>query len=392
MSHRRSAEHSRNTFNARLRERRREIEAAILNRIQSDGAPTEAPDPSYAEGLRDAVPAALAYCLASIEHGDDHAPSLPAALLSQARVAARNGIGLDIVLRRYFVGYTLLGDFMLDEVQAMAIYKATNLKRSLRNLAVGFERLLVAVSEEYGREAAVRPVSGEELRARRVERLLAGELIDTNELDYDLEGYHLGMIAPMRNAAEVMSEIAASFDRRLFLVPRTEGTVWAWLGGRSPLATLELQSRFSTALSNKVTLAVGEPAQGLSGWRLSHRQARAALPIAMRGPKGLVRYADVALVSSILQDDLLNTSLRQSYLVPLRLERDGGQIARETLRAYFDADRNVSSAAATLGVRRHTVAGRLRRIEELIGQPLSRCASEMDAALRLQELKTKPQS
>lgn len=103
--------------------------------------------------------------------------------------------------------------------------------------------------------------------------------------------------------------------------------------GAYPSTPPELQNRFSTALSNKVTLAVGEPAQGLSGWRLSHGQAKAALPIAIRGPKGLVRYADVALVSSILQDDLLNASLRK-------------QIARETLRAYFDADRNVSAAAA----------------------------------------------
>lgn len=54
-------------------------------------------------------------------------------------------------------------------------------------------------------------------------------------------------------------------------------------------------------------------------------------------------------------------SLGQLYLEPLARERDGGQMARETLRAYFGAERNGASAAPVLGVSRQTVM----RLEEL---------------------------
>ena len=96
--------------------------------------------------------------------------------------------------------------------------------------------------------------------------------------------------------------------------------------------------------------------------------------------------AALSAVVGHLQDDLLATSLHQLYLEPLEGERDGGKVARETLRAYFAAERNVSSAAAALGVNRNTVTSRLRAIEATVGRSLAFCGSELEAALRLAEL------
>ena len=106
----------------------------------------------------------------------------------------------------------------------------------------------------------------------------------------------------------------------------------------------------------------------------------------MRGSQSLVRYADVALLASILQDDLLAISLRQLYLAPLSEERDGGSALRQTLRAYFAAERNVSSAAGALSVSRQTVVNRLHVIEERFERSLNSCAAEVEAALRLEDL------
>jgi DNA-binding PucR family transcriptional regulator len=132
-----------------------------------------------------------------------------------------------------------------------------------------------------------------------------------------------------------------------------------------------------------VVVTVGEPGEGLSGWRLSHRQAKAALPIAERRSEAVLPYADVVLLTSILRDDLVATSLHQIYLEPLEAAPDGGRVARETLRAYFAAERNVSSTAVVLGVDRRTVTNRLRAIEELFGRPLKDVAAELETALRL---------
>lgn len=111
------------------------------------------------------------------------------------------------------------------------------------------------------------------------------------------------------------------------------------------------------------------------------------MPIALRQSPGLVRYTDVALLASALRDDTLAGSLEGLYLAPLAEERDGGAALRRTLRAYFMAGRNVSSAAAALGVSRQTVNSRLRAIEERIGRPLDACTAELETALRLRDLR-----
>jgi DNA-binding PucR family transcriptional regulator len=119
---------------------------------------------------------------------------------------------------------------------------------------------------------------------------------------------------------------------------------------------------------------------------LTHEQARAALAVAARRPGSLARYRDVALLASILKDDLLRVFLRETYLVPLTGERDGGAALRKTLRAYLSAERNVSSAASALNVSRRTVANRLRTIEGRIGRPLKEALPDVEAALRLDQL------
>ncbi len=380
--------HSRATLLAALRERRGGLEAAIRARIEGDDAPTEAADPEYGAGLRAAVPLAIDYCLEGIGRGEASPPPLPTGLLFQARVAARSRVPLAVVLRRYFAGYALLGDFMAEEAEGAGLERASDLKRLLRSLAASFDHLIVAVSEEYGLEAerlTARP--GAQRRAELIERLIGGEPLEATELGYDFSGWHLGAIAKGPEALAALRSLASSLDRRLLALEREGDVVWGWLGGRGPVQPDEVHHIVADWLP-RVRLALGEPAEGRGGWRLTHRQARAALPVALHGSEPFVRYADVALLASILQDDLLATSLRELYLKPLERERDGGEVLRETLRAYFACARNVSSTAAMLGVQRHTVSNRLRVVEERVRRSLSNVLDEFDAALRAEELDT----
>jgi PucR C-terminal helix-turn-helix domain/GGDEF-like domain len=369
----------------RLRARRAEIEQATLTRIHSVSGSGERSDPEYTDGLRAAVAAAVEYGIEAVERSEEHPAPIPTVLLAQARLAARHGVELETVLRRYLAGYTLLGHFLIEESERERPLRGASLKRLLRVQATLLDRLIAAVSSEYAREAAERQGSAEQRRAERVKRLLDGELLDTSELTYDFDAHHLGAVVSGPEAAEAIRALAHALDCRLLLIPRGEEALWAWLGARR-LPDSEELDHVSEQLPASLSLALGEPAQGLAGWRLTHRQAKAALPIALRSPGSVVRYADVALLASILQDDLLATSLRQLYLAPLSAERDGGAALRETLRAYFAAERNVSSAAAALGVNRGTVGSRLRTVEEYLDRPLSSCSAELEAALRLEDL------
>lgn len=357
-----------------------------MTRVYALAEQSDAVDPEYIEGLRAAVTAALDYGYAAVEVGEERAPPVPAVLLAQARIAVRTGVSLDTVLRRYFAGFSLLGDFIIGEAEDASLMRGAELKNLLRAQAIVFDRLIVAVSSEYAREAENRFDSSDQRRVERVQRLLAGEILDTSELPYEFDGSHLGLIVSGSQAEEAVRALAAALDQRALVVRRGEAAVWAWLGGRREIDLDELQRQVQASWPADVPLALGEPAEGLGGWRLTHQQAKAAFPVALRSSERLIRYSDVALLASILQDDLLATSLREIYLAPLAKERDGGKAMRQTLRAYFAAERNVSSAAAALGVNRHTVASRLRNVEERLGQPLGSCAAEMDAALRLEDL------
>ena len=368
-----------------LRERLPEIQTAVGTRVYAIADPHEVTDPGYVEGLKAALAAAVEYRLAVLELGERRAPAVPEVLLAQARLDSRDGVPLDTVLRRYFAGNSHFGHFLVEEAERAEV-PASTLRELLREQATLGDRLLAAVSAEHAREATNRPSSAAERRREVVKRLLAGELADHSEIDYDFDGHHLGLMAKGEGAERLMRDLAGRLDRRLLMVRREEEAKWAcWLGGLHELGAEEALRALAGAAPAGVFVTVGEPGDGLAGWRFSHLQAKAALAIAERRREPVVRYADVAVVASILRDDLVATSLRQLYLEPLAQTRDNGKVARETLRAYFAAERNISSTAAALGVDRRTVRNRLRAIETQLGQPLTGSLADLEIALRLDE-------
>jgi PucR C-terminal helix-turn-helix domain/GGDEF-like domain len=370
-----------------LQSRRPEIEGIALARTYGVSDPAGVGDPEYVAGLRTAVSAALDYGFSGIQHGEDRVGPPPEALLTQARRAARSGVDLDTVLRRYIAGYALLGDFIMQAIEGGdLVAQAVDLRGIWRTQAALLDRLVAAVTAEYRRESEGRLRSAEARRAERVKKLLAGQFLEPGELNYEFDAWHVGAVAAGSGAESAIREFAAKLDRRLLLVHPGDGALWAWFGGRSEVTTRELGSFAPTPWPSDLSLSLGEPERGLAGWRLTHRQARAAAPIASRPLPRLVRYADAPLLASALQDEVLASSLQRLYLDPLTYERDGGAALRRTLRAYFLSGRHISSAAAALGVSRQTVAARLRTIDARLGQPLDDCASEMDTALRLLEL------
>jgi Bacterial regulatory proteins, tetR family len=163
---------------ARLRSWRLETDAAIFARVR-DLAPGAAglEDAEYMAGLRTAVAAALEYVLEGIERGENEGsppnpptpgipaapaapaapptPAIPAATLEQARRAARTGVGLETVLRRYVAGLAILEGFVVQaaEQQEQDLVPATHVLRDvLANMAALVDRLIAAVSRAYGEE------------------------------------------------------------------------------------------------------------------------------------------------------------------------------------------------------------------------------------------------
>jgi hypothetical protein len=389
----RSAEEVRAAVVGRLRARQTELVEAIIARVREGALGSAgAEDAEYVAGLRAAVAAAVSYGLQGIDRGAEWAGPIPAAALEQARRAACAGVSLEVVLRRYVAGHTLFGEFVMQEADRGDYPGERSVVRSaLRAQASVLDRLLAAVTTEYGSELARAGRSPEQRRCERVKGLLDGGAPERLELDYDFGGWHLGVIAVGPRSAPLLHGLAGDVDRRLLSVAHGQQGVWAWLGGRERFVAPDIERLCVAApASGDVVLALGEPARGIKGWRLTHRQAQAALLIALRRSRsragGVTRYADVALLAFALRDEALAMSLIEIYLTPLDRQRDHGVVSRETLRAYLSAGRSASSAAAALGVARNTVENRLRTVEQSLGRALPTCLAELEVALGLEEL------
>jgi len=140
----------------RLRARHGEIEGEIFARIRNQQFdPTGSTDAEYVAGLRAATVAALDHVLTGIERGADESPEpAPTASIEQARRAARWGVGLDTVLRRYIAGYALLEGFIVEEIEHdPSLGREPALLRDVLGSAGALvEHLITAVSDAYRRE------------------------------------------------------------------------------------------------------------------------------------------------------------------------------------------------------------------------------------------------
>jgi hypothetical protein len=345
-------------------------------------APTR--DVEYRQGLREAVALGVEFGVTLLIKGTESKLHFPIALVTQARLAARQRVPLEMVIRRYIAGKAVLGDFMFQESATIGIQDHKLLRNALASQEAAFDQLLKQVTDEYGRERD--RSTRQPQRLNHIQRLLAGEMTESSLLNYDFDCHHLAVVAGSPEARPAIQQMAAATGSRVLTVDSDHGEVWTWLGSKEPLDSEAVCRLATSSCSTAAPVGVGESSWSRAGWRLTHQQARLALSIARAAPTGLARYANVAIVASAAQDPVLAASLQHIYLAPLNKGRSSDKVLRETLRAYFSADRNGSSAASALGVSRQTVTNRLVQVEDRLGQPLRMCADSVDAALRLEEL------
>jgi PucR C-terminal helix-turn-helix domain len=372
----------------RLRTRRSEIVQTIYARIQDDVPDwVDGQDRAYHAGVLAAVAAVLSYSLEAIEHGSAWSGPIPPDAVAQARRAARTGVSLGIVVRRYVAGHGEFGDFVMNEAQRCGLSSnvpALDHMRKTQEAILG--HLTAAIEHEYEQERE--QVVPERRRSDIVRRLLSDETVDPAEmaeLHYEIHtSWHIGLMATGAGVEEVLRELKARYGRRL-LVTAIDGRVWAWLGGQKRFTAADIDCLSSNGHVG-LLLAIGEPGKGIDGWRLTHNQAQEALGLALSKPDGFARYADDPLLVVTANNDTLAKSLTQKYLIPLRSQRDGGATLRQTLRTYIDLGCNATSAAHPLKVGRRAVVNRVRMAETLIGRSIRECLTELDTALRMEQL------
>jgi hypothetical protein len=343
----------------------------------------------YDQGRYTAVVEAIDYILTGIAQVEVFSDPAPSALITQARLAARYSVPLDTVLTRYHAGQAKLENVITRQIEQDGLVDQSAAMRLMVALHDLLNRLTTEIAAEYARETAKTTRSSEQQFSERLQDLLSGSSFDTAGLNYAFDNaWHICVIAIGPQSDRVVARLATILGRQLLSLPRGTELTWAWLGGTRPLTIAEVQSAAKRIPGATVRLALGEPRQGFDGWRVTHRQAQAALRVAFSDPNPtpLTRFADIALIEPLLRDRALGLSYVDIYLSPLNEAKDHGQTARDTLRAYLGAGQQIEAAAFKLEVHRHTVRTRIEAIEERLGYHISDRHAELAVALDVEAL------
>lgn len=349
-------------------------------------------------GVVDNVRAALDMVLSGTEKSDI---VVPLVALETARRIAQRGIPISALLRAYRMGHaifqqalmTRLADFHLpsDELSAATTYAT----------AVSFDyidRVSEDVVNTYERERDDWVRGRAAARAARVAAIVTGRAVDGPEserlLGYRFDQTHLGVVVwgdgPGEDRLPALERAVRRLAERLgarrppLLVAVDDAMVWGWL----PAPTLSLDgvaATFSAELEPTMSVAAGEPASGLTGFRLTHRQARQAHAVAsaarLPGGARVTRSAAIGPVALMCADLDATSAWVRATLGDLALDDEPHARLRETLWAFLSAGCSYTAAAQQLVLHKNTVQYRVRRAEEARGRPVQDRRLDLELAL-----------
>jgi len=231
--------------------------------------------------------------------------------------------------------------------------------------------------------------SGTAQRFELVQGLLAGAEPDSRELALALGGYpiqacHTAVIlratsidamARLEPTAHALAG-AAGCARPLLVEPGGR-ELWLWLPGDVG----DVPDDF--AMPPSVVAVVGGSADGLTGFRVTHEEAAAALSLvtAQAAAPAITHYDKVASLIFLARDPAAAHRFTLRVLGPLADDLPGRDRLRDTVQVMLGSA-GVDEAAGRLGVHKNTVRYRLAQAEELLGHPLSERRGDVELALR----------
>jgi hypothetical protein len=307
--------------------------------------------------------------------------------VDQARRAARLGVGVETVIHRVALGERMVHAFATREAGDLP---ARELNLVFDSLGPAIDRLMRALTEAHQQERERLESGPEGRRLHLIERLLAGGQPDRNAeatLNYPLRGWHLSLIGTGAGGEDALRNLAEDLGCSLLLFHPGAVSASGWLGGgQRRINFTDLRCQPALHPDGDCSFVVGEPGEGLDGWRRTHEQAKVALLTQRSRSSGLTRAADVLPEAILSQDRTVARLLVSTYLSALSDLRENGGVARKTLRAYLGHGRSISATAAALDVARGTVENRLQEIERATGTPLSHeQMTRLELALRVED-------
>lgn len=303
-----------------------------------------------------------------------------------ARATARGGLTVADVLTVYRLGHARLWRLWQAELATRSPDQALFARAGERSSDFLF-RWVDAMSRPVVRihdEERQRHTRGAEAaRVDAVRAILRGEPVDATaaslRLRHELDRRHVAVVAwldeltdPVDEEARLQDAVARvaqwlRSDARPLVVRGGSQSLWAWVSHHD----LVLPAAHGRPDDLPARVAIGAPGEGLEGFRRSHEEAQAAARVVRLTDRGdaaaITRYDDVAVLALLTNDLDGARAFADRKLAPLR-GAPGADVLLATLRRYLDEGQSYARAARGLGVHENTVAHRVRRATELLGE------------------------
>jgi PucR family transcriptional regulator, purine catabolism regulatory protein len=264
--------------------------------------------------------------------------------------------------------------------------RPTQEQRNVLNTAVSLLTLMRA------QEAVLRTAEAH-LRTTIFDLLVTGEPDRAARLADDLCGglpagpvrllLLAGPTARRDELADVVNSAAAAAGERVFVAPVNHHTAIVYPAARRS------RERVLSAAGASHRFTMGESADaGLRDLARAHREADQALQAALRVGRRHVSFADIGALGLLgLLANPQGTAFAESLLRPL-IDHDAsgrGDLYR-SLSAWLEHNGQWDAAAAALGVHRHTLRHRIRRVADLLDRDLDVTAVRVELWAAVQVL------
>jgi len=329
----------------------------------------------------------------------------PTAALEYARRLAQRDIPATALIRAYRVGQARFLRHCIDELlyQTQGDHiEGTSTQWMVEHVSDTLDRVVeqVIAAYESARERWVHNRSA--VLIMRVKSVLAGENVDVKAaetaLGYRLLQRHLGVVVwvdsrtsadhdPLERLGRVASAlaVAAGSQQPPLFVACDETTAWAWIAimpgvvlGRDE-AQAVIGEREPT-----VSMALGEPACGVDGFRRTHQQALRAQSVALAAGSHhlpVTYFVDVAPVAMMCADIESAREWVSETLGALVIDSERNARLRETARVFLQSGGSYTATADQLFLHRNTAQYRVQKAEELRGRPLREGRLDVELAL-----------
>jgi hypothetical protein len=342
--------------------------------------------------------------LGLLARGEDASSMVvPQPALEYAQGLVRRRIPLAVLLRAYRLGHGYLWDVtarnfrqelaredeLLPALEAAAAFMFDYVDLISADLVAAYH----LERDRWVRSAAA--VRAETARAI-IEGGVENEATASARLGYELHRHHVGVVLSGEPASrpgggvaslerEAMGAALAIGCTDALIIPAGAASLWAWFGalespGHDLLGRLE-----SYVVSDGVRMAVGRPAYGIEGFRVTHLEAQQAARFWNVGAMtaSTIAYRAVEVVSLLASDVERARRFVANELGRLAAPTEPAAQMRQTLMAFLACGDSYTHAAQALHMHHNTVYKRVRRAEALLAAPVGSRRVELINALML---------